>query len=40
MSPFPASAFILAVIFGFVVATTVTGALIAILSRRIIRSVA
>ena len=40
MSPFPASAYLLAAIFGFVVAITIGGALIAILSRRIIRSVA
>lgn len=40
MSPFPFSPYLVAAIFGFVVATTVAGALIAILSRRIIRSVA
>ena len=40
MSPFPLSAYLVAAIFGFVVATTVAGALIAILSQRIIRSVA
>jgi NADH:ubiquinone oxidoreductase subunit 6 (subunit J) len=40
MSPFPLSAYLVVAIFGFIVATTVTGALIAILSRRIIRSVA
>jgi NADH-quinone oxidoreductase subunit J len=40
MSSFPASAYLVAAIFGFVVATTVAGALIAILSQRIIRSVA
>lgn len=40
MSPFPFSAYLVAAIFGFVVATTVTGALIAVLSRRIIRGVA
>ena len=40
MSPFPLSIYFVAAIFGFVVATTVIGALIAILSRRIIRSVA
>ena len=40
MSPFPLSAGLVAAIFGFVVATTVAGALIAVLSPRIIRSVA
>lgn len=40
MSSFPSSGYVVAAIFGFVVATTVGGALIAILSRRIIRSVA
>ncbi len=40
MSPFPLSAYLVAAIFGVIVATTVAGALIAILSRRIIRSVA
>jgi NADH-quinone oxidoreductase subunit J len=40
MSPFPFSAYLVAAIFGFVVATTVAGALIAILSQRIIRGVA
>jgi NADH-quinone oxidoreductase subunit J len=40
MSPFPFSGYVVAAIFGFVVATTVGGALIAILSHRIIRSVA
>jgi NADH:ubiquinone oxidoreductase subunit 6 (subunit J) len=40
MSPFPFSAYLVAAIFGFVIATTVAGALIAILSQRIIRSVA
>jgi len=40
MSPFPFSAYLVVAIFGFIVATTVAGALIAVLSRRIIRSVA
>jgi NADH-quinone oxidoreductase subunit J len=40
MSPFPASAYIVTAVFGLVVATTVGGALIAVLSHRIIRSVA
>lgn len=40
MSAFPLSAYLVVAIFGFVVTTTVAGALIAILSRRIIRSVA
>jgi NADH:ubiquinone oxidoreductase subunit 6 (subunit J) len=40
MSPFPFSTYAVAAIFGFVVATTVGGALIAVLSRRIIRAVA
>jgi NADH-quinone oxidoreductase subunit J len=40
MSPFPFSRYALVAIFGFVVATTVGGALIAVLSRRIIRAVA
>jgi NADH-quinone oxidoreductase subunit J len=40
MSPFPYSAYVTAAIFGFVVATTVGGALIAILSHRMIRGVA
>jgi NADH:ubiquinone oxidoreductase subunit 6 (subunit J) len=40
MSTFPVSAWLIAAIFGFIVTTTVAGALIAVLSRRIIRSVA
>jgi NADH-quinone oxidoreductase subunit J len=40
MSAFPLSAFLVIAIFGFVVATTVAGALIAVLSRRVVRSVA
>jgi NADH-quinone oxidoreductase subunit J len=40
MSSFPFSAYLIAGIFSFVVATTVAGALIAVLSQRIIRSVA
>jgi NADH-quinone oxidoreductase subunit J len=40
MTPFPLSAYLVTAIFGFVVATTVCGALIAILSRRMIRGVA
>lgn len=40
MSAFPISAWLIAAIFGFVVTTTVAGALIAVLSQRIIRSVA
>ena len=40
MSAFPFSAWLIAAIFGFVVTTTVAGALIAVLSQRIIRSVA
>ncbi len=40
MSTFPVSAWLIAAIFGFIVTTTVAGALIAVLTRRIIRSVA
>jgi NADH:ubiquinone oxidoreductase subunit 6 (subunit J) len=40
MTPFPYSGYITTAIFGLFVATTVAGAFIAVLSRRIIRSVA
>jgi NADH-quinone oxidoreductase subunit J len=40
MSAFPVPAYLVVAIFGFVITTTVTGALIAVLSQRIIRSVA